>query len=258
MRQRHGQNFLIDNNIVNKIITAAELSKDDTVVEIGPGKGILTKAIAPLVKTLTSIEIDQNLFDKLQTYFTFHNTPNINLVHTNFLDFNDFPQTPFKLISNLPYNIGTAIIQKVLPLPFWTSAVFMLQKEVAARVVAKAGSKDYGYISIYCNYHSHTEILFDVSPSCFYPQPKVISSVIKINNKNSPPVDDIFLKLVKHSFSMRRKTVANSLTSFTGFDKQEVIKILDSCLLDSNLRPDKLSIQNFLTLTSKVKTYKIP
>lgn len=263
MRQKHGQNFLIDNNIANNIVKAAEPGQQDKVLEIGPGKGILTKIIQPQVKHLTAVEIDDNLFRQLEHYFTFHNTQNIELINMDFMKFDIqsmFPENSgdpsaaaFKVISNLPYNVGTAIIQKILPLNNWTTCVFMLQKEVIHRLAAKQGTHDYGYISIFTQYYADAEILFDVSPKCFNPPPKVTSSVIRLVNKMPETPDPLFFELVKRSFSMRRKTILNCLTSFKNLEKSQANEILITCNLDPFLRPDKLSISDYLYLTAEIK-----
>ncbi|AKL98488.1 ribosomal RNA small subunit methyltransferase A [Endomicrobium proavitum] len=347
MRQKHGQNFLTDNNIINNIIKAAALTKDDEVLEIGPGKGALTKIIAPQVKHLTAVEIDKILFQQLNYYFDFHKTENVTLINEDFLklqsgkwkveseingkskdkdeqqqslkqvqgdqsekwkvesgingkskdkdeqqqslkqvqgdsvvEFNrvsrchcetlvsksavavngavnstfHFPLStlPFKVVSNLPYNVGTAIIQKILPTPNWTTCVFMLQKEVNERLAAPAGSKDYGYISIFTQYYANAQIMFDVSPRCFTPQPKVTSSVIKLTNKNAPPPNKNFFPFVKHAFAMRRKTILNAVSSFANLDKTQTAKILQEIKIDPMLRPEKLSIENFLQIITHI------
>ena len=227
MRQKFGQNFLTDKNIAKNIVRAAELEPDDDVIEIGPGKGILTELIAQAAKHLTIVEIDGVLFEKL------------------------------KIISNLPYNIGTAVIQKILPLSGWTSAVFTLQKEVAQRLCGKIGTRDYGFLSIFCSYFANIEMLFNISAHCFYPQPQITSSVLKFTNKNSQKPDSLFFELIKFCFSMRRKAIINSITYFTGLDKYKSAEILRLCSIDPLIRADKLSINNFLELTNIVKTYNI-
>ncbi|MDR0799934.1 MAG: 16S rRNA (adenine(1518)-N(6)/adenine(1519)-N(6))-dimethyltransferase RsmA [Endomicrobium sp.] len=256
MRQKYGQNFLIDNNIANNIIKAANLEKHDEVLEIGSGRGILTKIIQPQVKNLVAVETDEMLSQQLNHYFSFHDAKNIKIINMDFLKY-DIPNTELKVISNLPYNVGTTIIQKILPLKNWTTAVFMLQKEVAQRLAASPDSKAYGYISIFTSYYADCEILFDVSPRCFNPSPKVISSVMKLINKTTKPPDPIFFDFVKHAFSIRRKTILNCLSSFKYLEKNKAARILDNCALDPFLRPDKLSIPDFLRLTNETKKYMI-
>jgi 16S rRNA (adenine1518-N6/adenine1519-N6)-dimethyltransferase len=254
MRQKFGQNFLTDKNIARNIVEAAGLEKGDEVIEIGPGKGILTQLIAPAVSRLTVIEIDRTLFEKLKIS---QNGDNIEFINKDVLDF-DFPQDkPFKLISNLPYNIGTAVIQRILPQKGWTNAIFMLQKEVAQRICGKVGTKNYGFLSIFCSYFANIEMLFDVSAHCFYPQPKITSSVLKFTNRNPQKPDPLFFELIKFCFSMRRKAIINSITYFMGVDKYKCAEILKLCSIDPLIRPDKLTINNFFELTSIVKTYNI-
>jgi 16S rRNA (adenine1518-N6/adenine1519-N6)-dimethyltransferase len=254
MRQKHGQNFLIDNNIARNIIKFANLQKDDDILEIGPGKGILTKIIQQQVKHLTAVEIDKNLFQQLNHYFSFHNIGNIDILNTDFLKF-DMPIIKLKIISNLPYSVGTAIIQKILPLSNWTTAIFMLQKEVAQRLAAQHGCKEYSYISIFTSYYANCKTLFDVSPKCFNPPPKVISSVIKLTNKLPPPPSPFFFDFIKHSFTMRRKTILNCIRSFKDLGKNQAMKIVDNLNLAPLLRPDKLSTSDFLRLTDEIEKY---
>jgi 16S rRNA (adenine1518-N6/adenine1519-N6)-dimethyltransferase len=256
MRQKHGQNFLIDYNIANKIIKAADLDLMDNVLEIGPGKGILTKLIQPKVNKLTGVEIDEILFQQLNCYFSFHKLTNVDLINKNFLKY-DIADIKCKFISNLPYNVGTAILQKILPLQNWTIAVFMLQKEVIERLAAKPGSKNYGYISIFTSYYADAQILFDVSPKCFCPPPKVASSVVKLTNKKNKMPDLILFDFVKHAFSMRRKTILNSISSFCNIPKDKALSILKNCGLNAFLRPDNLSVFDFLSLTKEIEKYRI-
>jgi len=256
MRQKHGQNFLIDNNISAKIVKAADLDLMDNVLEIGPGKGILTKLIVSNVNFLTAIEIDKILFQQLNSYFSFNKITNIELINQDFLKY-DIPDIKRKFISNLPYNVGTTIIQKILPLQNWTTAVFMLQKEVIERLAAKPGDKDYGYISAFTSYYADAEVLFDVSPKCFNPPPKVTSSVIKFKNKKAEVPEPVLFEFIKHAFSMRRKTILNCISSFCDIPKDKASTILEGCGLNAFLRPDKLSILDFLSLTKEIKNYRI-
>ncbi|MDR1122453.1 MAG: 16S rRNA (adenine(1518)-N(6)/adenine(1519)-N(6))-dimethyltransferase RsmA [Endomicrobium sp.] len=248
---KHGQNFLIDNNIATKIVKAADLDLVDNVLEIGPGKGILTKLIAPSVNFLTAIEIDKILFQQLANYFSF-NKITVELINQDFLKYN-ISDIKCKFISNLPYNVGTAIIQKILPLQNWTIAVFMLQKEVVERLVAKPGDKSYGYISVFTSYYVDAEVLFDVSSKCFNPHPKVTSSVVKFKNKKIETTEHVLFEFVKHAFSMKRKTILNCISSFCNIPKDKASNILNSCGLNAFLRPNKLSIFDFLNLIKEIK-----
>ncbi|MDR1401316.1 MAG: 16S rRNA (adenine(1518)-N(6)/adenine(1519)-N(6))-dimethyltransferase RsmA [Endomicrobium sp.] len=254
MSQKYGQNFLIDKNVANNIVKAADLKKQDKVLEIGPGKGILTKIIQSQAKHLTAVEIDNNLFRKLSNYITLNNIKNTKIINEDFLRYN-VPTAKFKIISNLPYNTATAMIQKFLPLKNWTYAILMLQKEVARRLSAHPETKSYGYISIFTSCYAECKILFDVSPKCFNPQPKVVSSVIKLTNKNQKQPESLFFEFVKHFFSMRRKTILNCLASFKylKLEKNHALQIINACNLNPFLRPDNLSISDFFHLTNEMK-----
>jgi 16S rRNA (adenine1518-N6/adenine1519-N6)-dimethyltransferase len=266
MRQKHGQNFLTDLNIANKIVGAAQLSPNDSVVEIGPGKGVLTKLIQPLVNSLTAVEIDKILAGQLKNYYAFHNINNVEIINEDFLKLIQIKTGEaccelsqiktgaacVKFISNLPYNVGTAIIQKILPLPNWTTAVFMLQKEVIQRLAATPGAKEYGYISIFTQFYAQPQILFDVSPKCFTPAPKVMSSVIKLTKLNSAKPDERFFPFIKHAFSMRRKTILNSLSSFLNIEKSAAAEILQACKTDPQIRPEKLTLSDFKNICSNL------
>jgi 16S rRNA (adenine1518-N6/adenine1519-N6)-dimethyltransferase len=281
MRQKHGQNFLVDLNIANNIVKAARLSKEDEVVEIGPGKGVLTKIIAPQAKRLTAVEIDAALSDRLKNHFNCSGASNVEIINADFLKLQsgaayhcvhnagcdttpppDQPcgvnsrlssfdsQPPLKFISNLPYNVGTAIVQKILPQKNWSVCVFMLQKEVAHRLAAKPGGKDYGYISLFTQYYADAQILFDVSQRCFNPPPKVMSCVIKLLNKNPEMPGTNLFPFIKRAFSMRRKTILNCLSSFLNIEKTDAAEILNSCKINPQIRPDKMSLEDFIKLTA--------
>ncbi|MDR0724017.1 MAG: 16S rRNA (adenine(1518)-N(6)/adenine(1519)-N(6))-dimethyltransferase RsmA [Endomicrobium sp.] len=258
MRQKYGQNFLIDTNIANNIVNSLDFKTTDNALEIGPGKGILTKLVQPRVKFLTCVDIDSQLVKELTNYFSFNNIKNVKVINEDFFKYAVQTQENIKLISNLPYNIGTAIIQKLLPLDNWVEAVFMLQKEVVSRLAAKSGSKDYGYISIFTSYYADSQVLFDVSPKCFRPQPKVMSSVIKLKNKKPEKPEILFFEFIKHAFNMRRKTILNALASFKNLNKNQGFEIVDNLGISPLLRPAKLEISDFISLTTEIKKYTIP
>ncbi|MDR2772799.1 MAG: 16S rRNA (adenine(1518)-N(6)/adenine(1519)-N(6))-dimethyltransferase RsmA [Elusimicrobiota bacterium] len=253
MRQKHGQNFLFDKNIAKKIVQAADLDINDEVLEIGPGKGILTEIMAPLVKNITAVEIDKNLCQNLKASLPLHNIHNVNIINADFIHFDFQPKNPYKIVSNLPYNAATAIIQKVLPNNLWTTSVFMLQKEVSLRISSGLNLKTYGYLSLFCSYYANIFSLFDVSPNCFHPKPKVNSGVIKLINKKNPPPDENLFTLIKFCFSMRRKTILNSLTAFTGVNKMKMSNFLNYHQFNPQLRPASLSLVDYLALTNAIQ-----
>ncbi|MEA5000648.1 MAG: 16S rRNA (adenine(1518)-N(6)/adenine(1519)-N(6))-dimethyltransferase RsmA [Endomicrobiaceae bacterium] len=250
MRQPHGQNFLVDNNIANKIVQSANIARNDIVIEVGPGKGALTNILKKFTDNLTAVDIDRELAENMRE--NYKNDANVTIINRDFLKF-DLPEKPFKIVANLPYNVGTAIVQKFLPCKNFVSAVIMLQKDVIVRLASCPGTKDYGYISLFRQYYADAEILFDVPPGCFNPKPQVMSSVIRFTNKNPKSPDSLLFPLVKHCFSMRRKTILNGLSSFLKQDKLSVAEILNNLKMDSSLRPDKLSLEDYLKICNLLK-----
>lgn len=245
MRQPHGQNFLTDNNIANKIVQAADIKKSDTVIEIGPGKGALTNILKDLTDNLIAVDIDRSLTDTLQEKYK--DDKKVNIINKDFLKF-ELPCQPFKIVANLPYNVGTAIVQKFLPCKDFVSAVIMLQKDVVTRLASSGGTKDYGYISLFRQYYADAKFLFDVPPGCFNPKPQIVSAVIKFVNKNPKEPPENLFPLIKHCFSMRRKTILNGLTTFLKKDKAEVVHLLDNLKIDVMARPDKLNLNDYLKI----------
>lgn len=247
MRQPRGQNFLTDINIAAKITAAAEISASDKIFEIGPGKGALTKLIAPLAKTLKAIEIEKELYDELKNRFAGHN--NTEIIRADFLryDFNAEPG-PLKIVSNLPYNVSTAIIEKFLPEKNWATAVIMVQKEVGERLRAGCGTKEYGAFTILCSHYAHIKKLFPVNPGCFFPKPKVDSVVLKFTNLFSDRLSTVFCDFIKASFSQRRKTALNSIASSLKIEKNLVLKAFECSGINPALRPENLAFEQFTTL----------
>ena len=251
MRQPNGQNFLTDTNIAHKIVESANINKDDLVIEIGPGKAALTDILKDYTNNLIAVDIDRNLSTALQQKYK--NNKNIEIINKDFLKF-DLPQQNFKIVSNLPYNVGTAIIQKFLPNKNFVSGVIMLQKDVINRLISKEGTKDYGYISLFRQYYSDSEFLFDVPPGCFNPKPQVMSAVAKFINKLPQEPNIKLFPLIKHCFTMRRKTMLNCLSTFLKIDKTKTTQILNDSNIDIMLRPDKLTLCQFIKLAEHLTT----
>lgn len=247
MRQPHGQNFLVDNNIANKIVNSAFIEKNDFVIEVGPGKGVLTDILKKLTDNLVIVDIDKILAENLSAKYK--DDKNISVVNKDFLKF-ELPSVPFKIVANLPYNVGTAIVQKILPCPYLISAVVMLQKDVITRLIGRSGSKDYGYITIFRQYYADADFLFDVPPGCFNPKPKVMSSVVSFTNKNPKEPDPKLFPFVKHCFSMRRKTILNGLSTYLKSEKVFAYELLKKAGIDHMTRPDKLDLQQYIKLVN--------
>lgn len=256
-----GQNFLIDNNILDKIIVAGELDKDDHVVEIGPGLGSLTQKLASLVGKLTVIEKDRQLIPVLKEILNSY--VNISYIEGDVLkiDWNDLimPDSRIKVIANLPYYITTPIImgffEKNIPVDLM---VFMVQREVAERMVAKPGGKDYGSLSIAVQFYSKPEIVTIVPPTVFIPRPNVDSAVIKLSRLKKPAVKtlskDIFFKVVRAAFQQRRKILRNSLSA-TGeipLSKEKIVEALTKAEIDPQLRGERLSLEDFARISDQI------
>lgn len=247
MKQPYGQNFLVEINIARRIVDAAGISSADKVIEIGPGKGILTALIAPLAGSFKAIEVDRHLHDKLKLELAGYSNTEVIL-----RDFLDYPfaaeQGPFKIISNLPYNVSTAILEKILPENNWSEAVVMVQKEVADRLTAVSSTKQYGSFTVICGYYARFEKLFPVGPGCFFPKPKVDSTVLKLTNNFAAPLEPSFIKFVRAAFSQRRKMAVNSLADSLGLEKAKVTEAFNRSSVATTLRPENLNFEQFKLL----------
>lgn len=250
-----GQNFLIDENIVRNIVAAAELSDKDTVLEVGPGIGTLTQRLAESGASVVAVELDKRLLPVLDT--TLEGYDNVRIVNGDILQV-DIMQTvgvdEFKVCANLPYYITTpiifALLEKRLPME---RLVAMVQKEVAERMAAKPGGKDYGALSVAIQYYTEPEIAFIVPPSSFIPAPSVDSAVIVCKRREKPPVEvcdeALFFRVVKAAFSLRRKMLNNSLKNM-GIKGEQVAKWLELAGVDGKRRAETLSLENFAALTN--------
>ena len=240
-RKKWGQNFIQDQNIIKKIITVINPEKNDRIIEIGPGKGALTEHLLNL-KKITAIEIDpllcSYLKEKIDSRLNLINDDILNIKLDNYSNYN-------KIIGNLPYYITTPIIFKFLDNPFWDEAVFMVQKEVADRIVAIPGNKIYGRLSVMTQVKANIKKEFNISKNIFYPKPKVDSSLIRITIKKSNNLKDfdMFSKIVKESFGKRRKMLKNSL--------KDIVPI--SAYIDYiNKRPEQLDVNDFIQISNNI------
>ena len=250
MSKKLGQNFLIKRGIVDEIVKAADLQAGEPVLEIGPGIGTLTQGLAQSGANVTAIELDTRLLEVLDT--TLAQYSNVNIVHGDVLKL-DVPSImnhePFKVVANLPYYITTPIIMSLLEsrLPI-ERLVVMVQKEVALRMVAKPGTKDYGALSVAVQYYTKPDIVLDVPPKSFLPAPAVTSSVIRCVLRDKPPVDvvdeKLFFRVVKAGFAQRRKTFANTMKT-TGLSKDRIEELLVKANIDGQRRGETFTLQEF-------------
>jgi len=250
MPKKHlGQHFLYNPAIIERIVNAAGLGPDDRVVEIGPGPGIMTRMLAARVGKVIAIELDERLYEKLSEELA--GFDNIELVQGDALEYayEDLPE--FKVVANIPYYITTPIIFRLLESrKNLQSMTLTIQKEVAERIVAKPGGKDYGILSIMVQYHTRSRLEFMIPKEAFRPVPKVDSAVIYIEPRSQPSVavkdERVFSRIVRIAFSQRRKMLSNSLKGL----RPDVREWLARAGIDPNRRPETLSIEEFATLAN--------
>lgn len=253
--KRLGQNFLVDEAVVDAIVRASEIQEGEIVLEIGPGIGTLTQALAEAKADVVAVEIDKRLPDILAK--TLQGYENIRIVHGDILKVN-IPEITgggkFKAVANLPYYITTPIIMSLLEqrLPV-TKLVAMVQKEVADRMVAKPGKKDYGALSVAVQYYTEPKIVVDVPPLSFIPSPAVNSVVICCDVRENPPVEicneKMFFRVVKAAFSQRRKTLNNTMKTM-GLPAEQVKATLEQAEIDGTRRGETLSLPEFAKLAN--------
>ena len=257
-----GQNFLIDTNVIDRILEGARVKEGDYVIEVGPGIGTLTKEMGRTAKKVVAIEIDKTLIPILEE--TLADFPNIEVINQDILIFDvqelvkeKLNGGPVKLVANLPYYITTPIVMKFLEedIPV-TDIVVMVQKEVADRMNAQPNSKDYGALSVAVQYYCDTEIVAKAPRHMFMPQPNVDSTVIGLHvreeKKYNVDNEDIFFKTVKASFGQRRKTLLNSLGGLGFLSKDQIKLALQEANIDEKRRGETLSIEEFASLSNAV------
>lgn len=258
-----GQNFLIDDNVIDSILRGARLSEGDNIIEVGPGIGTLTREMGKVADKVVAIEIDKTLIPILRDE-TLKGFDNVEIINKDILkvDIQELVNEklnggPVKLVANLPYYITTPIVMKFLEedIPV-TDIVVMVQKEVADRMNAVPGTKDYGALSIAVQYYCDTEIVAKAPRHMFIPQPNVDSTVIGLHVRDEIkyPVDnqEIFFKTVKAAFGQRRKTLLNALGGLGFLDKDQIREVLAQANIDEKRRGETLSIQEFATLSNIV------
>ena len=257
-QKKYGQNFLIDTHVLDKIMRAADITKDDLVLEIGPGIGTLTQYLCENAREVVAVEIDRMLIpilrdDTLSTY------DNVEVVNEDILKYDIASLVmdrnagnPIKVVANLPYYITTPIVMSLLErdLPI-KSITVMVQKEVAERMQAGPGTKDYGALSLAVQYRADTYIAANVPPNCFMPRPQVGSCVIRLTKKEKPPVEvkspELMFKLIRAAFNQRRKTLVNAIANSgeLSFSKEEILQAIVKAGLSENERGEKLGLVEF-------------
>ena len=260
-QKKFGQNFLIDDHVITKIINAAEITKDDLVLEIGPGIGTMTQYLAESAGKVIAVEIDKNLIPILGE--TLAEYDNVTIINEDILklDINRLVEEendgkPIKVVANLPYYITTPIIMGLFESHVPVSSItVMVQKEVADRMQTGPGSKEYGALSLAVQYYAEPKIVANVPPNCFMPRPKVGSAVICLTRHQNPPVttldEKLMFRLIRASFNQRRKTLSNSLKNSQElpYSREEVEAAIIECGLPLNIRGEALTLEQFARLS---------
>lgn len=260
-QKKYGQNFLIDSNILERIIESAEITKDDCVLEIGPGIGTMTQYLAENAREVVAVEIDKTLIPILQDTLSAYD--NVTVINEDILkvDINKIVEEknqgrPIKVVANLPYYITTPIIMGLfeshVPLK---SITIMVQKEVADRMQVGPGTKDYGALSLAVQYYAKPEIVLQVPPTCFMPKPNVGSAVINLSRYQNPPVvakdEKYMFDIIRASFNQRRKTLVNGLTNAANLHitKEQILSALEQMGLSQTIRGEALTLEQFAKLS---------
>lgn len=263
-QKKFGQNFLIDTSVLDRIVSAAEITAEDCVLEIGPGIGTMTQRLAAKAREVVAVEIDRNLIPILED--TLSDCDNVTVINDDILkvDINKIVQekhggNPIKVVANLPYYITTPIIMELfeshVPLK---SITVMVQKEVADRMQVGPGTKDYGALSLAVQYYAKPEIVANVPPNCFIPRPNVGSAVIHLSRYEVPPVkvtdEKKMFALIRASFNQRRKTLVNSLNNspVLGWSKEQIAEVLEEMQLPATVRGEALTLQQFAELSDRL------
>lgn len=258
-----GQNFLTDSRVLEETVEAAEI--ENGVLEIGPGFGVLTYALAKTGKKVVAVEVDDRLLPVLsETLAEFDNVEVVlqDILKTDIKELlkEKFGDNRISIAANLPYYITTPIITRLLELRLpVNNMVFMVQKEVAERIAAKK-SRDVGAISLYCQYFAEPEIICTVPAGSFYPPPKVDSAVLRLKMLDKPRVEvedeELLFKVIRASFGQRRKTLANGLSGGLGLDKQTITEIIKKCGFSETVRGETLSLEDFARISDEISIVK--
>lgn len=268
-----GQNFITDEFLLEDIADESGINENDLVLEIGPGNGALTRCLCARAKYVVTVEIDKSLIPLLKSNLKEYN--NVSIINADFLnlDFQEILDSfstvvganadivgakhcePIKVVANLPYYITSPIIQNLLQNPYICDMTLMVQKEVAERIVAIPGNRDYGVLTLACNYFADTEMIMIVSKDCFYPKPKVDSAVVHFKKHCEPqtfdPNYEKLFKLIKASFSERRKKLINSLIN-AGYNKDLLLSAFSKLNFNENIRAENLSLDDYRKLLNEL------
>lgn len=261
-----GQNFLIADWVPQSIAEGAELDEGTGVLEVGPGIGCLTEQLSKRAKKVVSVELDKTLMPILAE--TLRGCENVEVIFSDVLKLDlrklvseEFPGLRPAICANLPYNVTSPLLTAFIEAGCFDSITVMIQREVAKRICAPANTADYGAFGIFVQWYMETELLFDVPPSCFIPQPKVTSSVIRLKKRSQPPVEvqdeKLMFRIVRAAFNQRRKTLVNAVSSQIGeITKEKIEAALISCGYDVRIRGEALSIGDYAKISDEIGAIK--
>ena len=241
-KKKWGQNFLRNRGAVEKIVAAVEPAPGEVVLEIGPGEGVLTEKLVELPNRVLALEIDPALAARLRSRFG----EKLELRNEDAVDA-ELPAEPYRAVGNLPYNVGTPILRRVIADPHCRRGVFMLQKEVADRIVAKPGTEPYGFLTLYVAAFASAKTLMTLDPRSFYPPPKVRSAVVVLDPRDpgvASPREEL-IELISTSFRMRRKKLINNLIGWRDLTREQVLRAIEGAGLDADVRAETMSLQDF-------------
>ncbi len=257
-RKRFGQNFLTDQNVLTRIVTAAGIRSGEPVLEIGPGRGALTRLLAGAAGRVVAVEVDRDLVRHLSAEFA--GDERVEIISADVLGC-DLDQlllgrapAPWRVVANLPYNISSQVLFLLLDrMPLFSGLTLMLQKEVAERIASGPDEKEYGILSVFCQLHCDVDVAFTVKPGSFHPAPKVHSAILRLRPLPAPRFhvgdEPFFRRLVKASFGNRRKTLWNCLKGQFAADDVQLRSTLDHCGIDPGRRGETLSLEEFARLS---------
>lgn len=247
-----GQHFLNDQRLCRRIVEVLDLTPSDRVLEIGPGKGALTRELLPLAGQVWAVEVDPRLAADLPRRLGF--PKNLQVENQDALKVVWPPWTGAKVAGNLPYNVATAILQHLLSWSGWQTAVVMVQKEVAERMVAKPGGKEFGLLSLAVQSRAEVKSLFHLSPGAFKPPPQVVSSVVRLTRRENNLLKDEaqFFRVARAAFGQRRKMLVNSLAAGLSLEKVQVVELLRGVHISPEVRPETLSLEDYRRLAEAV------
>lgn len=241
-----GQHFLRNAGAVEKIVAAIEPLPGEVILEIGPGEGVLTEKLVALGNEVRAIEIDRELAVRLRHRFG-------DIIINDDALTAPLPTRPFRAVGNLPYNVGTPILRRIVADPNLRRAVFMLQKEVAERLVARPGGEQYGFLTLYTQLFARARRLMTLEPGSFHPRPKVRSAVVVLDPDRKPFASAEMVDLISVSFRMRRKKLVNNLTSWRGHNREEILKAMEQAEIGAGARAEEIDLEAFARLAKSIE-----